>query len=347
MAERHHISGIEISRGIAAIFVILFHVSRHIDEAYKTPLLANALQFGHAGVDLFFVISGFIILYVHYDDIGNPGRFARYVWRRLTRILPAYWVALALTIVMQMFHHNLPSMAELLWSAFLLPSDSPMILGIAWTLQFEMLFYVMFGLIILNRWVGLSLMASWLIIVIFCAVSGIKLDFLPQQFQSAFVFEFFFGMAVAYIIKQQNIRKPYMLLSAGLLLFITSGIFEILNLLDGFGNLARIAYGVSSAFLILGIVALPRAHAISGTSILRIFGAASYSLYIFQFVFIGAMWQFLTLSGGAALFNPLAQFIILSCASIIGGVLASRLIEQPLIRFCRALTSPTANGQFA
>ena len=57
-----------------------------------------AFQFGHAGVDLFFVISGFVILFVHWEDIGRPQRISRYAGRRLTRILPIYWVALALTI---------------------------------------------------------------------------------------------------------------------------------------------------------------------------------------------------------------------------------------------------------
>ena len=65
-------------------------------------MLMSIFQFGHAGVDLFFVISGFIILFVHYDDIGRPERVGRYLGRRLSRIMPAYWVALTFTIVLSL-----------------------------------------------------------------------------------------------------------------------------------------------------------------------------------------------------------------------------------------------------
>jgi peptidoglycan/LPS O-acetylase OafA/YrhL len=57
-------------------------------------------QFGHAGVDLFFVISGFIITYVHYDDIGTPSRLGRYAARRFQRIYPLYWLATLVTLIL-------------------------------------------------------------------------------------------------------------------------------------------------------------------------------------------------------------------------------------------------------
>ena len=346
-SNRHHIFGIEVSRGIAAILVILYHASRHIDAAYGAPLLRRTFQFGHAGVDFFFVISGFIILYVHYDDIGNPRQFARYVRRRLTRIFPIYWVALILTIVVQMLgHHGLPSNADLLWSALLLPSNKPMLLGIAWTLRFEMLFYVMFCLVILNR-AGAALMACWFITSAFCAVSGTSIGFLSDQFQSAYVFDFIFGMAVAYIAKEQLIRSSYVFLAAGALLFACSGTLENLHLLNGYANYARLAYGIPSALVILGIVALPRTSASSAPSILRTVGAGSYSLYLFQFIFIGAAWQFLLRSKLATITTPWAQFLILSGAAIAGGVIMSKMVEQPLIRLCRFLISRAAPKQLS
>ncbi|HZD90788.1 MAG TPA: acyltransferase [Pseudolabrys sp.] len=212
--DRHRILGIEVCRGVAAILVILYHVSRHVDSAYKAPLLKSVLQFGHAGVDLFFVISGFIILYVHYDDVGNPKQLARYIRRRLTRIFPTYWVALALTIAM-MFHHGVFTAADLFWSAFLLPSDRPLILGIAWTLRFEILFYAMFCVTILHRGAGFALLAGWFALSGFCAASGTKIGFLPDQFQSAFVLEFLFGMVAAFLAKEQFVHGRALFLRSG------------------------------------------------------------------------------------------------------------------------------------
>src|SRR5579872_2146684 len=114
MAEHSSVrlTSIEAGRGIAASLVVLYHAARHIDENYGLPWLRALFQFGHAGVDFFFVISGFIILFVHYDDLGQPGRLGRYVERRFTRLMPTYWVALALTLAMVLAGtHAAPSLA--------------------------------------------------------------------------------------------------------------------------------------------------------------------------------------------------------------------------------------------
>ena len=62
---------------MAATAVVFYHAARHLNKIYGVPALMCVFQFGHAGVDLFFVISGFIILFVHYDDIGRPERLGR------------------------------------------------------------------------------------------------------------------------------------------------------------------------------------------------------------------------------------------------------------------------------
>jgi len=73
-ADGRKLTGIEASRGVAATAVVLYHSARHLDHVYGVPGLMRVFQFGHAGVDLFFVISGFIILFVHYGDLGRPER---------------------------------------------------------------------------------------------------------------------------------------------------------------------------------------------------------------------------------------------------------------------------------
>jgi exopolysaccharide production protein ExoZ len=92
------LSGIQGLRGIAAVAVVLSHAARHVNMAFGMPVLITAFQAGHAGVDLFFVISGFIILFVHHRDIGQPSRLCHYLGRRFNRVMPLYWVALGLTV---------------------------------------------------------------------------------------------------------------------------------------------------------------------------------------------------------------------------------------------------------
>src|SRR4051794_20974345 len=64
------LAGVEVCRGAAAVMVVFYHVARHLEKAHGPTWLMGLWQFGHAGVDLFFVISGFNILAVHLDDIG-------------------------------------------------------------------------------------------------------------------------------------------------------------------------------------------------------------------------------------------------------------------------------------
>lgn len=333
---KHRITAIEAGRGIAAVFVIFYHVAYHINDAYKTPHLRQLFQFGHAGVDFFFVISGFIILYVHYDDVGVPNRLSRYIGRRFTRLMPTYWVVFAISIVMTLAgHHALPSLFSLTWQAFLLPSNGPMVLGVAWTLRCEILFYAIFCILILNRWVGIAALAAWFGLVAICAVTGAKPTWLPGQFYTGYAIEFLFGMIVAYVAKNHTIHKPGAILTAGLGLYGLSALLEDLHLLNGYADPARLAYGIPSALTILGLVTLSQRKDLKIPTLFSTLGAASYSLYLFQFVFIGTAWQILLKSHLAAIIPPLAQFCLLVLTATIGGVIASSIIEKPLIRFLR------------
>ena len=126
------LDGIEAARGIAALAVVLYHVARHINKTYDLNQKYTAFQFGHSGVDLFFAISGFIITYVHYYDIGNSAEIKQYAFKRFIRIMPNYWIALFLTVTMAVAGgHIFPNSTELFWSITLLPSHHEPILGVA------------------------------------------------------------------------------------------------------------------------------------------------------------------------------------------------------------------------
>ena len=150
--ERPRLGGIEALRGLAASAVVLYHAARHVDKAYGAPGLAHAFLPGHAGVDLFFVLSGFIILHVHARDIGVPARLPHYANRRFSRVMPLYWVALCVTILAgSLGGHGWPAPWRVAVSASLLPAHLEPLLGVAWTLQYEIVFYAAFALLVLDR----------------------------------------------------------------------------------------------------------------------------------------------------------------------------------------------------
>jgi exopolysaccharide production protein ExoZ len=326
------LSGIEALRGLAASAVVLYHAARYVRRTCDWNLAEKLFQFGHAGVDLFFVISGFVILYAHYDDLGRPNRIAHYAQRRFTRVLPVYWVALLITIALS---RHLHSSSDLFWSFTLLPHQGNPILGIAWTLKYEVAFYTIFAILILNRIAGIAILGAWLGLVIAGNVFGWGGgDF--AQLYNPFCFEFFLGMGAAFAVKENLVPNSAVLLSLGLLLLSGTILLEVTNILDGYSGWARLAYGIPSAIIVAECTSWMRIP-----SVLNVFGKASYSIYLFQFVFIGIVGKIIA---GA---TPSIAFAVLSGVGIGGGIVASRYIEFPLIRLVRHKISREAAAQSA
>ena len=91
------IHSLQVYRGFAAILVVLYHASHNLSGYFNSTALSDFFAFGHAGVSFFFVLSGFIIFEIHRGDIGRPQQVKSYLYKRITRIYPAYWlVTLAL-----------------------------------------------------------------------------------------------------------------------------------------------------------------------------------------------------------------------------------------------------------
>jgi len=294
-------------------------------------------QFGHAGVDFFFVISGFIILFVHYDDVGSPKRLGRYVSRRFSRIMPTYWVALAFTIILGQLggHHEFPSLLDLAWSVALLPSRHEPLLGVAWTLQYEIVFYSVFCLLILNRILGLSVFGIWLgwIILVKCGINIV--GDLPGSPLSLYNVEFFLGMAVAYWIRNHTVSMPRIILAVGAVLFVAASVAEGTQVINGYTETGRVLYGSTAALIVLGAAEASRQNLITVPKALQVLGAASYSIYLFQFVFIGVLWKLWLFSGLGEEIPPAASFPLLASAGVAGGITMYRLVEYPLMQLVR------------
>ena len=92
--------GIQFCRGIAAVLVVLYHAGRMLalPQYAGHVALGGVFNFGNAGVDFFFVLSGFIIFFVHEKDIGQTQRLPAYIWSRVTRIYPIYWLVTAIVL---------------------------------------------------------------------------------------------------------------------------------------------------------------------------------------------------------------------------------------------------------
>lgn len=89
--------GLQYYRAFAAGLVVLFHAAAVFgpNSYYPARSWESGFLFGHAGAELFFVLSGFIICYIHWDRIGRDGEVSSYIKKRLIRIYPPVFVAVA------------------------------------------------------------------------------------------------------------------------------------------------------------------------------------------------------------------------------------------------------------
>lgn len=158
---------VEFGRGWAAFVVFISHgFFMGVPAQYE-----NIFLWGRWGVCFFFVLSGFIIAHVHWKDIGSPSRVGNFIWRRLVRIFPTYWLALLVFIFARNFLGNpdyrlIFSPLELIGNVTLWPTLPDLLLPMAWTLRHELLFYGLFAVAILDKRLGAGLFGLWLALLI-------------------------------------------------------------------------------------------------------------------------------------------------------------------------------------
>jgi exopolysaccharide production protein ExoZ len=155
--ENRRLSAIQVFRGIAVLGVVAFHCATILKQYsinfFEPP---KFLRFGQSGVDLFFVISGFVMVTVTRGHFGSGMEMSRFLYRRVTRIYPAYWfyslLMLALVSLVPVWVNAKPTTHYNLWASFLLlPHKYYPVVLVAWSLIHEMWFYVVFSTLLLLR----------------------------------------------------------------------------------------------------------------------------------------------------------------------------------------------------
>ncbi len=142
---------VQLLRFIAAMLVVIYHIAQRIPESsvISYQLFGLVESFGFAGVDIFFVISGFIMVYTTRGRAG-PDQGQQFLRRRIARIYSGYWpFFFAAWLVFAFTRPEHLTESHLLKSFLLWPQSLDLVLlEITWTLSFEMYFYVMFALLV-------------------------------------------------------------------------------------------------------------------------------------------------------------------------------------------------------
>ena len=164
--DRAKLPSLDLGRFVAAGLVVLFHYGYLLANLRGERPFDLLFRGGHAGVEYFFVLSGFIILYAHRRDIGRPEQVGGFFRKRAIRILPMLWLTLivwgTLRIVLAgRTTHGATGWDTILLDMLLLPHAGPTVLGVTWTLTRELVFYLLFSLLIVNRRAGIVALIAW------------------------------------------------------------------------------------------------------------------------------------------------------------------------------------------
>lgn len=285
---------IQASRGFAALLVVLFHLGGMIAlkkyfNAHEFDVLFSA---GDAGVEFFFVLSGFIIYTAHRADIGVPERLGVFLKKRFARIFPAYWIVFAAAFTVAIASPSLRGSVPhdpvvLLKSLLLLPQD-PLTVGgtgapvlfVAWTLQYEMFFYALFALLILSRMAAAIVAVGLGAAYIGCAAASTCVLFPLSFLVKDYVLLFAFGMVIARLHDRIIIKRPLVLAGLGLLLFVVISADKVLHF-DALADWKIILFGLASSMMVCGLVSAEKSgHIVGNAQFLQLLGEASFALYL-------------------------------------------------------------------
>ncbi|MBD2036618.1 glycosyltransferase [Leptolyngbya sp. FACHB-321] len=335
------LEGIQICRGVAALLVLLFHVTQLSQEKLGQAFLANLFTFGSAGVDFFFVLSGFIIFFVHQTDIGRRDRLKPFILKRLIRVYPLYWlVTLAILPVYFLapqfgygYERQLDVILKSLW---LLPQAHLPILIVGWSLSHEVLFYFIFALAILFPLKLFSrLLSGWLVGTLAIFLLNIAGAFDPEQhFLLWFIFsphnlEFMLGCLAAYVVLQKQLKASNtFLLLLGTACFVAFGVAQTER---SFPFNPIVIYGISSTLIVIGAATLEVQRSRPFVRLFSFLGDASYSIYLTHYPCLSALLKLTIAAQLISIIGYSATISLLLLTTLSVGCLTYVWLEKPLV----------------
>lgn len=344
------IESVQVMRGLAAFAVVLYHVNLilALPQYGGRDILPGLSSRGWLGVNFFFVLSGFIIMVAHHDDIGQPRAVGRYLWRRFSRLYPIYWICLTVYLLAAYVGIGYPTFG---WqplnilSAYVLiqlTDDFSLPLRVAWTLFYEVTFYTAFAVLILNRIAGVALFCGWMVAIAIASLQG-YVNMGPLHMWNA---SFVVGMAVFFLSRRIDPRWGRALLLAGLAglaVVFAMGLGAKLRATQA-DPVAVLLLAIPFGLILLGAVLAEQRFDWRAPRWLLLMGAASYSIYLVHSPVISVVAQ---LHHRLARSVELPDVVIFTLATVVStgaGIAAHLLIEKPLLSSMHRLGRWMASG---
>lgn len=353
--QRHdRLDGVQVLRAVAVLLVVFFHgaaAERATKPVPEVLWLNHFMYFGYGGVNLFFVISGFIMVYITQPHWGDRTQWAAFAGRRAIRIYPIYWLCWLATVLLWTYGPTLtskPGMAarchptdttqELLLSLLLLPQQTAhCFIPQAWSLNYEIYFYALFSIVLLiPRCFVRPFLGAWTLISLVFAFGPSSIANGAPHMWSVMNLHFLLGAWVALLVPAGQGMFARSAIGLGIFWCAASaflnytGAMSVDRITDRF-----LQFGVASALVLYGVVSLKDRMRSPQWAIL--IGDASYAIYLVHLTL------FLTYRRVtyAVPHDALAHVIWLIglCGTSIGfGIAVHLYVEKPLLRWMRSLS---------
>jgi exopolysaccharide production protein ExoZ len=326
------IVNIQALRALAALLVVCVHMA-----AFGTLLGwdPRVTAFGNCGVDLFFVISGFIMMHT---IMARPITARAFLLHRIVRVVPLYWM---MTLVVFALALAAPSLlgdtradgSALILSLAFIPFDrgggvvEPLFF-LGWTLNYEMFFYACFAVAL---WIGRGRACVAMLIcggvIASCVSIGWLLrprGVLPEFYTNDIMLEFVFGMMVAHVV---SVRQSVPRIVAATM--VVAGLVFIVGVVPLLHAPRWSTAGVAATSVLLGAIWAERGGLRASAGWVQTGGAASYALYLTHPFVLQAFAKAATRLGGGEVV-AVALAVLGLTASVLAAVIIHNFVEVPL-----------------
>lgn len=348
---------LQTGRAAAALLVCLFHVMGCVASGkyFNQPWAAAPFSWGVMALEYFFVLSGFILFTVHGDDLCRVDRFIPYVIKRIVRIYPPYLLVCACVLLGALLipelRNALPEQPLRILSRLLLlpryfeermdegaPSS---VLAVAWTLECEVFFYGLFGVMMMGR-VGCGVLVLGLLAAFGCRIAGWPMPRIGYFVTSDLGISFLLGVGAG-ALNRARFRMPLAEWLAGLMILLLFLLHADDARLLWPNQLVRaLVTGLCSGALLLALVSCEeRGLPVGRHPWIQALGDASYALYLIHFPLVSvltkaAVWLGLARLGKAGVVGTMVAEVIL-CVAV--AVPFHLWVEKPIVGWFRGKTA--------
>jgi exopolysaccharide production protein ExoZ len=339
------LTSIQSLRGFAALAVAFAHLSAVESKFGSSPILGNWTTVGFGGVDLFFVISGFVMVWVTRASQGVAKDVPKFLLARFFRIYPLWWLVLSLIVAVwlvkpEWVYSSNTAPPDFLRSYLLFPAVNLPFHAVGWTLIHEVWFYIVFGALLLApARLMPALLVVWATIV---TVAALMLpapdDPILALITNPLTLEFIMGTGIGLLATKHKLPAARIVLQLGCLVLVLSALSIRENppaiFVQEWPRLGL--FGVPFAMILWGWIGLEQQRGPSARWSQSL-GNWSYGLYLIHVLVFSAIGRL-----GAPLARPgsldnLVLIIVALASAIFSAYVLHILFERPIQKLSRHL----------